>query len=338
MILGPAAYITVSAIVLLNLLGGCQVRQTDSYVAAPGETGLQGRANDYLVAYVIDVGDGHAALMQTSNRKWLLINGGSNSFGAAEELRRCVESHVPDRVLEAVVITGAQPIRYNCVPYAVQHCTVKKVVLAGTATEYDQPTYVDGRDAQVDSGFRRWLKQTAEVVELATPAAKPGEIVTGTGSTNVWVQAEGAPEASAAHAQRLTVAVQHGSCSVVFLSGGQASTFPIWGEHPSAAIMAAEDISGALATLAQLQPGIIVLSGGRTLSGEWPTAERLQALQRTLYVSKTHDVIGGTSSAGTQGNHECKCALYATASNGVIVVSTDGQRIDVEHGISEGSR
>lgn len=295
-----------------------------------------------LEVHFIDVGQGDCTLIKCPDGSRILVDAGSSTKNFnADPVRDYLLSHLdPDEPrVDALVITHPDSDHYDLVPYLLEGVLVGHIYTAGYMNEHEQAS-VDGWLAAFEPARRTRL---AANIHNVSPPRSLGEF----GDVQVWVLASNVADISVespVNTRSVVLKVTYGTVDILLTGDATRDT--------------ENDI------MARLDPGFLDVevlklghhgSNATSTSAEWAAVVRPEiavasAGHNNTYGHPHRDVVGRIEPYTiTADAHPFRWswregqvakfadfdayteAVYSTAVNGTIVVTTDGTTIDLTH-------
>jgi len=289
-----------------------------------------------LTIHFIDVGHGDATFVNCPNGNLILVDAGSSSGFPGGKLRYYLlkQGKMAGKALEALIITQPDRNNYNLISRALDKVPVKRIYLAGKEDDYN------------DLKFSSWLKGIDQSRRIfldsdyfnAENAPNP-EIACGEANIHI-LAAAAASDDSARNSLSIVLMIRYGDFAVILPGDAPTATADdILGRYAKEWLEA--DVlkignRGNLATspseqwLKTIKPKVAIVSAGAKNRDGLPRKEMLERLEPyTLNNQAAHKMESARwDSAKNEylwhSSQQYSEAIYATATNGTVVVKSDG--------------
>lgn len=320
-----------------------------------GELGAAPLAGDSLMRiHFIDVGQGDCILAEAPNGKALLVDCGSNTFylnNALPELQHAADSAKayvdtalkgkPSRI-DTIVLTHPHTDHYDLLPYVFRGYDVARLVASGRKEEHGEKTLSSGGELERDS-LIPWLDASGSHWTTLPNASAGAEAFGGFGAMRVTVLAANAEDkCGSVNARSIVLLLSLGDFDCILEGDGEGATERAALENaPTPASLDCEVLkvahhgsqsngsSGARWCQAIAPETAIVSAGYDPLYGH-PSARTMERLEAYTVPAPPHAlrVWSGKNIPGDLP--DCTEAVYSTAVNGTICISTDGHAYNVQ--------
>ncbi len=298
----------------------------------PSHLGTTVTGTGELVMHFIDVGQGDSTLIECPGGYTILVDCGSTSDGDAQAVRNYLlgELDPASPRIDALVITHPDADHYNLIPTVLAGVEIGHVYTAGADSEHSR------------AGVDDWLgtfhsnRKTILGVSDFDPAGSPNSSITA-GDADVYVLAAGiSATESAKNARSIVLLVDYGDFEAILTGDATFDTEDAilgrydssWlevellklGHHGSSTTSTDDD------WLEATSPEMAVVSASHTNGYGHPRKSVLEAVSGFTATDSAHPIRWGWWDDGPKfGNVPAyREAIYCTATNGTVVVSSAG--------------
>ena len=293
-----------------------------------------------LEIHFIDVGQGDATLVVCPDGTNILVDVGSLGGGDSDLIRDYILEQLDrhERRVNALVITHPDNDHFNLIPSVLAGVPIDHLYRVGEIDDYANAT------------FRSWLNdfgnQRTTILEAADfdPLDQPNSRLD-CGPADVWILAAAeSASLSPKNTMSIVLMVRHGEFEAILTGDAtRATEAAIIDRYPNDRL----DVEvlkighhGSLATSTGqawadvVRPEVAIASAAFTNRFGHPRKEIVERLDDFTVETDAHRMRHAT---GTQGDYvfetvaDYREAIYSTAVNGNIVVTSDGQTYSVDH-------
>ena len=335
-------------VVLIGLFAGCASRETVKFETGPeAETAAvhsvlptPETVAGLLRIHFIDVGQGDCTLIECPNGQHVLVDCGSTRDGDADEVREYLlgQLDASNPKIDLLVITHPDADHYNYLPEVLQGVAVEKLVMVGEASEHPK------------GGFWNWfeteLYADAWILdESYHDSTEQDSEFCGCGDADLFVLAANVEASrSANNARSIVLMVRYGEFDAILTGDATTDTedvileryTPEWldvellkiGHHGSSTT------STSAEWLAALRPEAATVSAAYNSQYHHPRWEVLDRTAAYTDGAPAHKMRGGRRSGGSttwQNVNDYTEAIYSTATNGTIVLTSDGDTYELSY-------
>lgn len=323
----------VRGVLLLAAFGFLSSGPTLVVAQPPSSTGT-------LHVHFIDVGQGDCSFVQCPNGGNVLIDCGSLGGGDVDRarayLRELLDEDAPR--IDTLVVTHPDADHYNFLDDVLEGVEVGKILMTGSADEYS-----------ADS-FEFWLTEREELISKLSksdfdPRDQAPRFCTCPGTEMRVLAADTVATASPTNARSIVLLIQHGDVDVLLTGDATFDTEQVimdrydhaWlkcealkiGHHGSSTTSTSQDWAETI------RPDVAIVSAAFQNRFGHPRKEVLQRLAPFTKSEEVHPMRWGWSErrrAKFENVTSFKEAIYSTATNGTIVLSSDGTHYWIDYG------
>jgi len=317
-------------------------------------------ASEEMKVHFIDVGQGDCILLQAPDNYDVLLDCGSLKGGDEEQTRSYIETNVEDKKIEVVVVTHPDGDHYNMLPYCVQDCTVDQVLIVRKTSDHKERT-IDCEGEEAAGNMKEWL-ETFSDEELrpltledccAESSPSPSEFFNNTYAKFYIIAAKvNEPKSewrkSPKNTESIVLLVSYDKFQLIL--SGDATTCtekyilgqyaPNWldcdvlkvGHHGSQTTSVSDNWAKVV------KPEISIICAHKQNSFGHPGKEVIDRLDKyaTGEDVPSHSLIVWKKNKETKkwgkvkGYNKYKKAIFSTATNGTVLLSTDGQKCKIK--------
>lgn len=295
-----------------------------------------------LEVHFINIGQGDCTLIKCPNGKRILVDAGSSTAGfSPHSARNYLRSHLdPDNpAIDALVITHSDSDHYDLIPYMLEDTYVGHIYTSGYLNDHDRDNVNEWLSAFEPSRRSRLAAGTYNV----SPPLSLGDF----GPVNVWVLATNVNDTtvnSEVNTRSIVLKVTYGTVDVMLTGDATRDT-----ENDIMARLAPDFLdvevlklghhgSNATSTSAEwvaaTRPEIAVASAGHNNTYGHPHRDVVARIVDYTIDAEPHRFRWswreGSVARFTDFSDYTE-AVYSTAVNGNIVITTDGTTIDLSH-------
>ncbi|MCG3131960.1 MAG: hypothetical protein FLDDKLPJ_02770 [Phycisphaerae bacterium] len=293
---------------------------------------MMASAADELRVHFIDVGQGDCTLIECPGGGVILVDCGSLGGGDRDRVKAYIRERLDANAprIDTLILTHPDADHYNLLDDVLDGVTVGKVLMTGTSDEYSS------------GDFSAWLDEHESIVKRLRPTdfdTTDGEPkYCGCGDAQVRIlAADVAAAASPTNARSIVALVQYEDFDVLLTGDATFDTENVilgrydqaWlecevlkiGHHGS------ETTSTSEAWAAAISPEAAIVSAGYSNRFAHPRKKVIQRLTPFTAAENAHPMRWGWSEGTTakfENLPDFTEAIYSTATNGDIVVSSDG--------------
>lgn len=293
--------------------------------------------NNDLTIHFIDVGHGDATLINCPNGKRILVDAGSSSGFPGGKLRYYLlkQGGMAGKVLDTLVLTHPDINNFNLISRALDKVPVKNVYLVGSEDNYSEVK------------FNKWLgeieqnRKTFLGSDYFNPEQTPNsEISCGAADIHILASAV-VSDQSSQNAMSIVFMIRYGDFEAILTGGATTATEEVIMGRFSKEWLASDVLKishhGSLATSTggpwaeTIKPKAAVLSAGTENSDGHPRKEMIDRLEPYTLNNQTAHTMDYATWDSAQKKYiwhslnQYSEAIYSTATNGTLVVRTDGR-------------
>ena len=300
-----------------------------------------------LVVHFITVGQGDATLLELPNGTAILVDSGSLSKDDRDPdaLKDYLEDTLPDDRIETLVITHPDSDHYNLLPYVVSDIQVDQVLIVGRSNEHGAPANVAQADHRTKDGFQDWLDNppagtTVRVITAADIDAQddPSNALFSSGDVSIWIVS--AEVVHDTNSRSIVLLVSFGDFDLMLTGDAERQVedaiiarYDDWwldveclklGHHGS---RNATFDSWVTAT----SPEMAIASATIEVKHGHPNTDVRSRIEGSTIAAQSHRVLWWDDRTTPDDEPDYREAVYSTATNGTIVITTNGSTFSVNY-------
>lgn len=295
-------------------------------------------ANNTLEIHFMDVGQGDSTLIICPNGNKILIDAGSLSENSSDHLRDYILEQIDTtgRQIDTLVITHPDADHYNLIQETLRFIPIERILMVGVEEDYK-------------TSFWSWLTNIEDNKKFVLDEnhfdteSDPSDLLN-CGEVETYVLAASIQaNTSRKNAMSIVLMLRHGDVEAILTGDATRATEKKIMDRYSDNFLDVDILKighhGSLSTSTGVnwanttKPKLAVASADERSRYGHPRNEVLERLEPHTIDVEPHSM---SSATGKLGNYNWEDVtdysegIYLTASNGYIVMKTDGQVIDVE--------
>jgi beta-lactamase superfamily II metal-dependent hydrolase len=303
--------------------------------------------DDELEIHFIEVGQGDATLLQLPNGTSILVDGGSLKDRDPKALKDYLEAELDDDTIDMLVITHGDADHYNLLPYAVSGITVEHVLYVGAMTDHKATANVTNASSKKYQGFYKWLSNRD--TDTRTKLTKsdidaqdsPSNTLFSSGDVDIYIVAADIRDGTDKNTKSIVLLVSYGDFDCLLTGDATFKTeeaivdkYDDWwldveclklGHHGS------KWTSTSQSWVDVVLPEVAVASASLTKKHGHPSEGIRSRLEEKTQAAAAHKIKWWSNSSSGTMHSDYAEAIYSTATNGTIVVTTNGSSFDVDY-------
>lgn len=304
-------------------------RGRDVFMAAPGAEAAPNTGK--LSLHFIDVKQGDATLIECPNGKQILMDAGRLPYENGAAIREYVLKYLNKDAprLDALVVSHPDADHYNILPEVLADVQIDAVLMVGDEDDYTAVQFIDWLEDSVDPDLVQDLP-----VDYHDPVDTPNATLD-CGAATVHVLAANVQSSySAKNTASIVLMVTMGDFNAILTADATKDTeAKIISWYPAAWLRAdvlkmghhgSASTSTTDAWASTVRPTLAFASAGYTNSYGHPRKVIFERLEPFTETVDGHRVRWATSQTQFQNRTNYTEALYSTATQGTIVVTSDG--------------
>ena len=318
-------------------LVGCAAQKTETFQAQPKgpqeQVAAAAVSGSELELHFVKVGQGDCTLIKCPNGTNILVDAGSLKERKPLTLRKYLNAQLPEpRTIHTLVLTHPGAGHYNLMPYCLQDITVEQVLMVGSADGYGAPSNVDKAFTRDDAGFRQWLEAHPNRRVL-----DEGDVGGQNTPSDLFDSGDVAIHVIAAGTDGTVLMVTHGEFDVLLTGDATPETretilgaYDDWWLDADVLKIGHDATPGDWADIAR--PGIAIVSVSHSKNQGHPHHDLRAKLEPHTQTAAPHRIRWWRSEHTSYDIRGYDEAIYSTATNKNIVLTSDGSLIEVRYG------
>jgi len=295
-------------------------------------------ANNTLEIHFMDVGQGDSTLIICPNGNKILIDAGSLSGNSSDHLRDYILEQIDTtgRQIDTLVITHPDADHYNLIEETLRFVPIERILMVGVEEDYK-------------TTFWNWLTgvNVNEKIVLDEnhfdSESDPSDLLN-CGDVETYILAASIPaNTSRKNAMSIVLMLRYGDVEAILTGDATKATENKIIDRYSDNFLDVDILKighhGSLSTSTsknwanKTKPKLAVASAGERSRFGHPRNEVLERLEPHTINVEPHSMSSATGKLGNyvwEDKTDYTEGIYLTASNGYVIMKTDGQEIDVE--------